>query len=105
MTRDTPNHEGRFVWRPEPDAPAAGLTSECLFEGAVHIDHASTASTLTIAIPTYRRPGLLKETVASVLAQTDLDGVELVIVEDDPASADADRLLAALPGLRDIAFR
>ncbi len=105
MTRDTPNDEGRFVWRPEPDAPIAGLTSESLFESAVRIDHASATPTLTIAIPTYRRPGLLEETVASVLAQTDLNGVELVIVEDDPASADADRLLAALPGLRDIAFR
>lgn len=92
----------RFVWRPEPDAPPAGVSSECLYESALA---RAGQPRLTIAIPTYRRPDLLLETVASVLAQTDLDGVELVIVEDDPDSADADRLLNALPGLRDIAFR
>ena len=91
-----------FVWRPAPDAPAEGIQSACLYES----DPARRSQPwLTIAIPTYRRPDLLMETVASVLAQTDLDGIELVIVEDDPASADAERLLGALPGLRDIAFR
>ena len=92
----------RFIWRPSPDPPIPGLASECLFES----DSARTAQPrLTVAIPTYRRPGLLLHSIASVLAQSDLDAVELVVVEDDPAFADADRLLAALPRLRDIAFR
>lgn len=91
-----------FQWHPQADPRPAGLTSDCLFEGAaVH----GRKPRLTIAIPTYRRPDLIIETIASVLAQTDLDGVELVVVEDDPAMNDLERLLAALPGLRQIAFR
>ena len=97
-----PPGPGRFIWRPSPDRPIPGLASECLFES----DAAHTVQPrLTIAIPTYRRPDLLLDSIASVLAQSDLDAVELVVIEDDPAFADADRLLAALPRLRDIAFR
>ncbi len=95
-------HAGPFAWTPEPDAPPEGLSSTCLFESA---SAAGGQPRLTIAVPTYRRPGLLVETIASVLAQSDLDGVELVVIEDDPATDDLDHLLAACPALRDIAFR
>lgn len=91
-----------FAWQPRPDAPPEGLSSACLFES----ERARREKPLlTIAIPTYRRPDLLVETVTSVLAQTDLDGVELLVAEDDPATDGLAPLLAALPALRDIAFR
>lgn len=90
-----------FVWRPEPDAPFDRLSSSLLFESPV----ALAEPRLTIAIPTYRRPERIRETIASVLAQTDLGGVELVIVDDDPASGGVEPLLSAMPALRDIAFR
>jgi glycosyltransferase involved in cell wall biosynthesis len=59
----------------------------------------------TIAIPTFRRPALLGETVASVLAQTNLAGVELIIIDNDPESKGAAALLAAIPALHTIPFR
>ncbi len=102
LTADASGTSSGFVWRPAPDAPPAGLTSGCRFES---IRARTGRPRLTIAIPTYRRPDLVTETIASVLAQTDLDGVELIVVEDDPTLDDCDRLLAALPGLRHIAFR
>ncbi len=90
-----------FVWRPEPDAPFETMASGLLFQSRGVLDRPN----LTIAIPTYRRPELIRETIASVLAQTDLDGVELLIVDDDPSSDGVEPLLIALPVLRDIAFR
>ena len=91
-----------FDWQPPSDVPPEHLTSDCLFESP---RSRAERPRLTIAIPTYRRPHLITETIASVLAQNDLDGVELLVVEDDPAMNNLDRLLASLPGLRDIAFR
>lgn len=91
-----------FDWHPAPDVPPTNLASDCLFESE---RARAERPRLTIAIPTYRRPDLIIDTIASVLAQSDLDGVELLVVEDDPATDGLDRLLAALPGLRDIAFR
>lgn len=92
----------RFDWHPPADPSPEGMTSECLFQSAQTCDERPC---LTIAIPTYRRPDLLQATIASVLAQTDLSKVELVVIEDDPASNDFDSLLAELPGLHGIAFR
>ena len=43
-------------------------------------------ATLTIAIPTYRRPGLLLKAIESVLQQTDLNQVELLVVDNDADS-------------------
>jgi len=91
----------RFVWRPVPDAPADAF-SECVFESELA---RTTQPRLTIAIPTYRRPELVAETAASVLSQTDLNEVELVIVDDAPDSDCAERLLKALPALRAVRFR
>jgi glycosyltransferase involved in cell wall biosynthesis len=91
-----------FVWRPEPDAPPPGASDQPLFESPAG---AGDPPWLTIAIPTYRRPVLIRETIASVLAQTDRSGIELLVVDDDPASEGVDGLLAAFPSLRDIAFR
>lgn len=103
MDQSQPASDGeRFIWRPSPDSPLPTLDSERLFAS----DLADTADIrLTIAIPTYRRPELMAETVASILAQTDLDGVELLIVDDDPATNGEAALLAAFPRLRDIPFR
>lgn len=60
---------------------------------------------VTVAIPTYRRPDLLAEAVASVLAQDFDRRVEIIVVDNDPASTGAQELLAALPQLRDRSFR
>lgn len=97
----TPTDPG-FVWRPDPDAPAEGAARAALFESA---PAAGERPWLTIAIPTYRRPKLIRETIASVLAQTEIAGIELLVVDDDPESEGVDALLASFPALRDIAFR
>lgn len=52
---------------------------------------------VTIAIPTFRRADLLVEAVRSCLAQAFDRPVEIVIVDNDPASTGADALIAALP--------
>jgi glycosyltransferase involved in cell wall biosynthesis len=91
-----------FDWRPSLDISAENLSSDCLFESALA---RKALPRLTIAIPTFRRPDLLTKTIASVLAQTDLDAVELLVVEDDPTIDDLARLLTELPRLHDIAFR
>jgi glycosyltransferase involved in cell wall biosynthesis len=73
--------------------------SELLFAGAA----AQEPPELTIAIPTFRRQDLLVEAVASALAQA--GSIEIVVVDNDPASAVLGHLLAALPALRSAAFR
>jgi glycosyltransferase involved in cell wall biosynthesis len=40
----------------------------------------------TVVVPTYRRPEMLGEAVASILAQT-FDDFELIVVDDDPAGS------------------
>lgn len=57
------------------------------------------APTVSITIPTCRRPDLLKEAVASALAQEFDEPFEVVVVDDDPDSDGHLRLLAAMPGL------
>lgn len=83
-----------------------------LDETIVHVPHqemlafnANAPATLTIAIPTFRRLHLIQETLRSVLAQTDLSGVRIVVVDNDPESDGHAALLAAMPELRDQSFR
>lgn len=81
-------------------------------ETVVHTPHAPMVSfndtmqaTLTIAVPTFRRPLLLQETLRSVLTQTDLGAVRIVVIDNDPASDGHETLLQAMPELREHAFR
>lgn len=60
---------------------------------------------VTIAIPTFRRPDLLVETVKSALAQDFTRPFDIVVVDNDPESTGAEALLTALPELRSRAFR
>lgn len=60
---------------------------------------------VTIGIPTYRRADLLAQAVRSALAQDFAEPFEIVIVDNDPSSIDADALLARVPELREHAFR
>ncbi len=57
-------------------------------------------------IPTFRRFDLLCEAVASAIVQRCSSGpVEIVVVDNDPQSTNAERLLERMPAIRDIAFR
>lgn len=59
----------------------------------------ATAAELTVAIPTFRRPALLLQAVQSVARQTSLQGVELLIVDNDP-EGDCSGLLEQLRQLK-----
>lgn len=99
----TASPDTAFAWEPAPDRSLEDVVSAC-----VSMSDAATMTTApdwTIAIPTFRRPALLVETVKSVLAQTDLADVELIVVDNDPESSGAAALLAAVPDLRSIPFR
>jgi glycosyltransferase involved in cell wall biosynthesis len=74
------------VMTPVPGAPAASSRSVLVAESGV--DGAAPAE-LTIAIPTFRRPALLLQAVESVARQHRLDGVELLIVDNDAQADDA----------------
>lgn len=81
-------------------------------ETIVHTPHSrmlafgdAASATLTIAIPTFRRSLLLQETLRSVLAQTDLSAVRVVVVDNDPESTGHLALLDAMPELRALNFR
>lgn len=58
---------------------------------------AEATPTVTIAIPTFRRPALLMETVESALAQRTDVPLEVVIVDNDPDSEASERIAATLP--------
>lgn len=60
---------------------------------------------LTIAIPTFQRPHLIRESVASALAQQGTRAIELIVVDNDPASGNVAELLAAFPQLAQANFR
>lgn len=92
-----------FEWDPEPDETLKGVDSQCLF--ATESASGNVKPALTVAVPTFRRPALLIDTVRSVLAQTDLHDVELLVFDNDPESTVLETLLGALPALRDMAFR
>jgi glycosyltransferase involved in cell wall biosynthesis len=60
---------------------------------------------LSITIPTFRRFQMLRETVESAIAQRSSRVIEIVVVDNDPASIDADRLIAELPHVKQANFR
>lgn len=64
-----------------------------------------TPPLMTIGVTTYRRPHHLVEAVRSALNQQFDRPWEIVVVDDDPQSDSAERLLAALPILRTSNFR
>ena len=93
-------------------APSPGLTyrdavddwpqvpSVLVWEGAD-----PTPPLVTIAVTTFNRPDLLAHAVRSALAQ-DLDRpFEVIVCDNDPASAVAQGLAAAIPELADRSFR
>jgi glycosyltransferase involved in cell wall biosynthesis len=53
--------------------------------------------TVSVIIPTFNRAGMLKEAVASVLAQ-DYDGIDLIVV-DDGSTDDTEKVLGTLPDI------
>lgn len=63
------------------------------------------APLVTIAIPTFRRPGLLVEAVKSAIDQRFAQSFEIIVVDNDPASSSADSLLEQLPTLTAANFR
>lgn len=97
---DPSESSASFRWDPPRDTTCDGVEPQmlCAF-------HQDTPPVLTIAVPTFRRPALLLETVRTVLAQTEREGLELVVIDNDPESDGHKALLAAEPGLADMAFR
>jgi glycosyltransferase involved in cell wall biosynthesis len=81
-------------------ADFAQVESEEMFAGPAGAD-----PLVTIAIPTYRRPDLLAETVASAIGQSWDRPFEVVVVDDDPASIGHERLLKDVPDIADANFR
>lgn len=66
---------------------------------------AATRPVLSIMIPTYKRYDLLAETVASAMAQDIEQAFEIVVVDNDPESEGAGRLVDAIPDLARANFR
>jgi glycosyltransferase involved in cell wall biosynthesis len=60
---------------------------------------------ISITIPTFRRFAMLREAVESALAQRSSRIVEIVVVDNDPESTTADRLLLEVPHIKDACFR
>lgn len=60
---------------------------------------------LSIMIVTHRRPDLLVQAVASALAQDWGEPFEVVVLDDDPASVDHERLRTELPAIAEANFR
>jgi glycosyltransferase involved in cell wall biosynthesis len=81
-------------------ADAAHIPSHLAFES-----HGISEPVLTIAIPTFRRFDLLVESVRSAIAQDWADPFEVIVVDNEPSSDGPERLLAAIPELREVAFR
>ena len=65
----------------------------------------TTPPFVTIAITTFKRSDLLVESVQSALAQRFDRPFEVIILDNDPASTMADRLVDRVPALRDRSFR
>jgi glycosyltransferase involved in cell wall biosynthesis len=98
-----PVAQGRdFRLLPLRDAFAdwAHVPSDLVFEGS---DKSNPH--VTIAIPTFRRPRLLIESVTSAISQNFDRPVEVIVVDNDPVSSDCEMLLAAIPALRGHNFR
>lgn len=64
-----------------------------------------TSPSVTIGIPTFRRPALLVESVRSAMAQAFDRPLEIVVIDNDPASRDCEYLIEQIPELRDGLFR
>lgn len=60
---------------------------------------------VSIVIPTFRRLGFLVEAVASALAQNFDRPYEIVVIDNDPESKDAERLIERFPELKERNFR
>lgn len=58
------------------------------------------AQIVSVVVPTFQRPALLRRALESVRAQT-FTGWELVISDDDPASGDAERIASEVFGCDD----
>lgn len=56
---------------------------------ATNIDRSDAPFALTIAVPTFKRPALLEETLRSVAALTFAAMVEVIVVDNDPEGDDA----------------
>jgi glycosyltransferase involved in cell wall biosynthesis len=78
----------------------AHVPSRLMFEGADR-----RVPQLTIAIPTFRRGALLIEAVRSAIEQDWAAPFEVIVVDNDPASAGVVPLLEALPQLAQANFR
>lgn len=81
-------------------AEADSIPSDLVFSGSD-----DRQPELTIAIPTFQRPHLIRESVASALAQQGTRAIELIVVDNDPASRNVASLLAAFPQLAQANFR
>ena len=81
-------------------ADVAHVPSRLAFEG-----RGDGEPVLTIAIPTFRRFDLLVEAVRSALVQRFDRPVEVIVVDNDPVSNGAERLVAVLPELAHANFR
>jgi glycosyltransferase involved in cell wall biosynthesis len=79
------------------------VASELVFEGTAGA--AGARPLVTVAIPTFNRLHLLIEAVASAIAQDFGRGVEVIVVDNDPASTNCAALLEQLPQLRSANFR
>lgn len=89
-----------FAWDTTPDDAHRAVVSElALFFGT------ETGAKLTIAIPTYQREDLLVETIRSVIAQTRLNDVVVIVIDNDASSEGYNTLLARIPELATIRFR
>ena len=78
----------------------AHVTSRLMFEGEDR-----RPPLVTIAIPTYRRPHLLLEAIASAIGQQLDQPVEVIVVDNDPASRGWEEVVARLPQVRHLNFR
>jgi len=77
-----------------------GSPGDTVFQGAD-----ATEPLVTIAVTVYKRFDYLAEAVRSALDQDFDRPVEVIVVDDDPASRFADRLVQELPLLREANFR
>ncbi|RZA30141.1 MAG: glycosyltransferase [Proteobacteria bacterium] len=56
---------------------------------ASNVDHAEVPYALTIAVPTFKRPALLEQTLRSIAALEFVVAVEVIVVDNDPEGDDA----------------
>lgn len=81
-------------------ADLEGSSADTVFEGA-----GRSRPLATIAVTVYKRFDYLAEAVQSALDQDFDERFEVIVVDDDPESHFAERLLEQLPALRGLNFR